>query len=304
MLTGMDIPVAAAPWLVLGVVLGTLLPVLTVVGVLAVRRRRPGPDAPAAPSGATAGFGEDDLPAFLEFPPGSAPPAAAARDGWAPLSTAAPPAPAPPARQRGAGTTGVLAAMAGTALLLIGAAAAVATARAPGPADPHGQEQRTTGAPRPGTVDARLTFAGVVLERHAVGVTVAYPRVRVRADGDRAVAEIELPTFNCLRTEAPEDPLGAGCAPSVPEYAELSAPDLQVAAGDGALRVSGRFATSSRPTGSPPRSTGRVYELTVSAFPRDGRAGTGREPATGQLQLGDERVRSSAGEPNTITFGG
>ncbi|MFD2090382.1 hypothetical protein [Blastococcus deserti] len=303
----MDIPVTAGPWLVLGLVLGILLAVPAALGALAVRRRRPGADPPASPAGSVADPVDDDLPAFLEFPPGTARAPDTATGGWAALSTAVgTPAGSPPtpfAPRRGSGTGAVLAAMGGTALLLIGAAAAVATARTPDPDAPRSDERPASATPRAVAVDARLVFEGVVLERHAVGVTVAYPRVRVRTDGDRAAAEIELPTFNCLRTDAPEDPRQAGCTPSVPEYGALSGPDLHVSADGGGLLISGRFAATRRQTGSPPEPTGRAYDVTVRAAPRDGRAGPGQEPATGLLHLGDERVPTSAGEPSTITYG-
>lgn len=300
----MDIPVTAGPWLVLGVVLGILVPALAALGVLALRRDRSRPEAPVAAAPPPAGFGEDDLPAFLESPPGSVGTPAASSGGWAALGSPVPPPPAPGNGANRSGSTAVLVAMAGTALLLIGAAAAVATARTTDPPDAPSPERRTTEASRPGDASARLTFGGVVLERHAVGVTVAYPRVQVTTRADRAAAEIELVTFNCLRTEAPEDPVAAGCTPSVPEHAELSTPELSVAADGGALRVSGRFATVRRPNGSPPVPTGRVYELTVSAAPADGRAGEGREPATGLLRIGDDRVGTRDEGPNDITYGG
>jgi hypothetical protein len=51
-------------------------------------------------------------------------------------------------------------------------------------------------------------------------------------------------------------------------------------------------------------TTGRVYELTVRVAPRDGRAGQGQEQATGVLELGDDRVRTSDREHNAITYGG
>jgi hypothetical protein len=304
MLTGMDIPVAAGPWLVLGVVLGVLLPALAALGVLALRRTRPERDArePLPP----AGFDEDDLPGFLESPAGCVR-TPAASGGWVALTAPAAPPPASPARRDFSPTTAALAAMAGTALLLVGAAAAVATARtteSAGPAAGARGSEPATAAPRPAEVSARLSFGGVVLERHAVGVTVAYPRVQVTARGGRAVAEVELVTYNCLRTDAPESPATAGCTPSVPEHAELTTPGLTVRSDGAGLRVSGRFATSSRSHGTAPAPTGRVYELTVRAAPADGRAGEGREPATGVLELGDDRVGTTADGPNDITYAG
>jgi hypothetical protein len=201
--------------------------------------------------------------------------------------------------------------MALTALLLVGSAAAVATAPSADPAAGTEQgrpEARPTGArpterDRPGNVSARLTFGGVVLERHAVGVTAAYPRVRLTSDGEHRAAEVELVTFNCLRDEAPADPVAAGCARTVPEHAELSAPELRVEVRGDGLRLRGRFPTFRRPNGSAPVPTGRVYELALSAAPRDGRGGEGREPATGLLDLGEDRVSTVDEGPNELTYG-
>jgi hypothetical protein len=313
MLTGMDIPATAGPWLVLGLVLGILLPALATLGVLALRRprSRSRPDAaPAVPPpagfGPPADLGEDDLPAFLESPPGSAPPPAAPSGGWAPLGGPATPGPGTAlpaaARRDRSGTTPVLAAMAGIALLLIGAAAAVATARASHPGS--GGEQRATDAPPPAEVSARLTFGGIVLERHAVGVTVAYPRVLVTSRTDRSTAEVELGTFNCLRAQAPEDPAAAGCTRAATEYAELSTPELRVVPDGAALRISGRFATVLRPNGSPSVPTGRAYDLTVTSAPADGRPGEGPEPATGLLLVGDDRVGTGDDGTSEIAYGG
>src|SRR4051812_15774238 len=214
MLTVMDIPVTAGPWLVLGVVLGILLAGLGALGVRALRSRRSGPEvqppaASAPPRSGPPRFGEDDLPGFLESPPGSARTPPAPSRGWATLAAPLPP-PSPAVERDRSGTTAVMAAMAGTALLLIGAAAAVAAvSAAEGPADSAratgSRDRPTTEAPRADDVSARLTFGGVVLERHAVGVTVAYPEVQVTT-GARATAEIELVTFNCLLAEAPDDP--------------------------------------------------------------------------------------------------
>jgi hypothetical protein len=305
MLVGMDIPVTAGPWLGLGVVLAILLPTLAALGVLALRRSRSPREEPAGPA-ALDGFGDDDLQAFLESPPGSAAPTGTP-EGWTSLSAPAPAPPIPsPPRDR-LPTSAVLVGMAVAALLLIGAAAAVAAARTTGPSDaprsagdPGGA---TAGTADPGPVSARLAFQGVVLERHAVGVTVAYPRVLLATGTDGAVAEVELPTFNCLLAEAPEDPVAAGCTRSVAEHAELSAPELTVAADDGVLRFSGLFPTNRRPNGSPPVPTGRAYELSVQAAPADGRAGEGREPATGLLRIGEDRVGTSDEGPNEIRYG-
>jgi hypothetical protein len=299
MLTAMEIPVTAGPWLVLGVVLGILLAALAALAAVGLRRRRaPGPPAPSPPPE----HGIDDLPGFLESPPGSTPAADDPHPAWPALSAPPrPPAAQPPEPVPGGdgGTRRALLAMAVTALLLVGAAAAVAI----------GTEDRPGRAPQAGTepvgdVTAELAFEGVVLERHAVGVTVTYPRVRVTVRDGLPAAELELPTFNCLRDTAPEDPVAAGCSRSVPEYAQLAAPDLGLRTDGDGFRVSGAFPTSRRPNGSAPVSTGRVYEITVDVAPRDGSLDEGSEPATGRLELGGDRVGTSPDGPAEITSGG
>jgi hypothetical protein len=142
----------------------------------------------------------------------------------------------------------------------------------------------------------RLTFGGVVLERHPVGITATHPTVHLTSDGDQAIASVELPTFHCLTGEAPRDPGAAGCVRSVTEYAELATPALEVTGRDGEVRLSGRFPTYVRPNGGPPVWTGRVYELTVTAAPAAGPAPSGWRRATGTLQLGSDRTRST-GDP-------
>ncbi|TFV60161.1 UNVERIFIED_ORG: hypothetical protein E4P37_19655 [Bacillus sp. AZ43] len=286
----MDIPVTAGPWLTLGAVLGILLALGGAAAVLLLRRR----------PGGTAGGGpvEDDLAAFLESPPGTdgAPLRPAA--GWAVL---APPPPAPdpaPERHR---TARALAAMAAAGLVLVGGAAAVAAVRSG--ADPA--EPATSAAPAaPAALAAELTFAGVVLERHAVGVTVGYPRLRVTGGDGGAVAGLELPTFNCLRDDAPEDPLAAGCTASVVERAELSTPRLRVRGDADGLHLTGEFATTRSRSGADPVPTGRVHAITVRAAAADGRAGPEPEPAVGELELGGGRVPTAGPGPNEISVAG
>ncbi|WP_164704621.1 hypothetical protein [Blastococcus litoris] len=286
----MEIPVAAGPWLVLGVVLGLLLPLLAAAAVLLARRR-----GAAAPAGEP-DPGGDDLPGFLESPPGTGP-APAAAEGWAALGPPAPPA--HPAPVRDDGTRRALAAMGATALVLVGA---VATVAAVGGADDAGRSDRDP-APPPATT-AQLAFEGVVLERHPVGVTVAYPRVEVTVRDGRAAAEVELPTWNCLRDSAPADPVVAGCSRSVVEHAELASPALALETHGDALTVSGSFPAFRRSNGSAPAPTGRVYEIAVEVAPRDGTADGGSEPATGSLTLGDERAVPSEAGRNEITAAG
>jgi hypothetical protein len=135
-------------------------------------------------------------------------------------------------------------------------------------------------------------------------VTAAYPTVHLTADRERSLASVELPAFHCLSDEAPRDPVAAGCARSVTEYAELADPAVEVTVRDGEVRLSGRFPTYIRPTGGPPAWTGRVYELTVTAAPAAGRAAAGWRPAVGSLRLGSERSEST-GDPevNRLRYG-
>jgi hypothetical protein len=330
MLVAMDIPAAAAgPWIALGIVLGILLLVLAGLGaVLVLRRTGAGPDGtlPSRPAPSPAGgYPEDDLPGFLAAPPGSDGAPVAPAGGWPALSSDPParpdPEPGPVGRERGGSETArVLAVMAVAALLLVGGAAAIAAGSRSAEAVPDaadatdgrgGDDRRpvpTSPVPRhpaPGALaatsiplgrhglTARLTFGGVVLEQRAVGVTVAYPAVSVTASGGRAgaLAHVRLPTFNCLTAQPPEDPVAAGCTPSVTEYADLPSPALAATRNGNRLRISGSFPTYVRPNGGPPVWTGRVYELLVTVEPGGGEASGGWVPAEGVLHLGQGRAR-------------
>jgi hypothetical protein len=293
MLGPMDIPTAAAgtapvPWLVLGVVLGVLLVLLAGLTAALVLRRRA-----AAPPPADADEPEDDLPGFLESPPGSGPGGAPAPAGWAALTATPAAAPVPvPTRRGRRDTVVVLAAMAVTAALLIGTAAVVAaTSRSE---DRRGQHDGDRSSRAQDGAAARLTFGGVVLEPRAVGVTATYPVVEITVDGDETRAQVEFPTFNCLSGAAPADPVAAGCTPAVTEYADLTSPDLVVSREGAGLRVSGRFPTELRPNGSAPVPTGRVYDLEITAAPADGEVARGWRPAEGVLHLGQESVATVA----------
>jgi hypothetical protein len=315
MLVGMDISPAGpwiAPWLVVAVVLGVV--VLVGVGTLLVLRRRDG----AIEAGPPPGFGDDDLPGFLESPPGSAGEPAPRAAGWPVLAPAPQPAAPPPPGPPG-GAARRTAVIAGAALLTsLLVVAVLAFAPRPGPRGPDGaggpHERRTSDRPQapaaevpeapvpgdPGAGEladvtvppgrdggaARLAFGGLVLEQRAVGITATYPVVEVTWDRRGGVAHVRLPTFNCLTTEAPEDPVAAGCAATVVEYADLPVPDLAVTGDDGTVLLSGRFPTYVRPNGSPPGWTGRVYELRVRATPVDGAPDEGWVPAEGEIRLG------------------
>ncbi len=328
MLWGMDSPAPAAAWVVLA---GALL-ALAAVGV-ALARTWPGrtgvaPEAPppaAAPpvagpvAPAVRRWAQDDLPAFLEAPPGTPRPPAPER--------AEPPVAGGDPDDGRAGHT--VAALAAAALALVAALAVLALlpgraetpTAAPPPAVPTAAPSTTPPAPRPRPPDlppvpadplpgehgagllaarsvplgddgasARLTLGGLVLERRAVGVTVAYPAVSVTVgDGGAALAHVRLPAWNCLGTTAPEDPVAAGCRPAGTEYADLPTPALTVTRDGDALRLAGRFPTYTRPTGTPPAYTGRVYDLSVVAAPA-GRLRDGEAPADGTMFLGTERA--------------
>jgi hypothetical protein len=302
MLVGMDIPAAAAaPWIVLGAVLGVLL--LSAAGLAAyllLRVRTPTVGASVAEEPSGPGAGDDDLPGFLESPPGSPGAPAVPVQGWAALTAAStPPAAAPAARRGRWDTVGVLAALTVAGALLIGIAAALAVAS--GSQDPPAPSARADGEQAAGLA-AQLTFGGVVLERRAVGVTAAYPHLRLTSEGERTIAHVELPTFNCLTGEAPDDPVAAGCTAAGTEYAELATPALTVQRDDGGVRISGRFPTDLRPNGTPPVSTGRVYELEVTAEPTgEGHPGEW-VPATGVLRLGDDRATTTGGPDDRLRF--
>ncbi|MGY1743521.1 MULTISPECIES: hypothetical protein [unclassified Blastococcus] len=281
------------------------------------------PDAPP-PASPPPAFPDDDLPAFAATPPGTPgaapPPESPARVRVAAAGTGADGGP-PPGRVLLAMTAAALALLAVLALLAgaargtredSGAPADATTAGAPPPSPPAPlpvpdlppvPPEPVPGQPGAGTLAAvsvppdaggwaaRLAFAPLVLERRAVGVTVAAAAVGVtsRADGT-ALAHVRLPTWNCLATEAPTDPAAAGCVPGPVEYADLPSPALRATAEDGGLRLTGRFPTYTRPAGGPPLYTGRVYELTVTLSAGEPVDAGGWAPARGTLFLGTDRA--------------
>ncbi|WP_147263082.1 hypothetical protein [Geodermatophilus sp. TF02-6] len=304
---------AVVPWVVLALAL------LALAGLAAAeltgRRRRPA--APPAPARPVPRFPHDDLPGFLDAPPGTPVPPA-------PVSAAA--VTEDTARLDGSGR--VVVGTAAAALVLVAALAGVAAgvrddapapapATAAPPAPPTGTATPSRPLPAlPGVpadplpgesgagaladrsvplgrdgVTARLSFGGIVVERHAVGTTVAYPSVSVTAtgDGSTALAHVRLPGWNCTAAEPPEDPAAAGCVRSVPEYADLPSPALTVTRDGADLRLTGRFPTYTRPIGTAPAYTGRVYDLTVTVRPADP-VREGAADAVGTLFLGDGRA--------------
>jgi len=168
------------------------------------------------------------------------------------------------------------------------ASAAPLTAAAPG-------DLAATDLP-PGTdgFAAAVSFGGVVLEPRAVGVTVAYPALRVSSDGDRTLAHVELAVWNCLADTPPADPAVADCRRGLTEYADLPTPDLQAVRSGGGVQLSGSFPTYTRPNGSPPVATGRSYALEVRLQDRRG-------SVSGTLQLGDGQAAAAPG--GTFTTG-
>lgn len=314
-LDAMDVPAAAAgPWIALGAVVGILL-------LLAVRAIASGFGSGASPrpsaSSRPVAEPRDDLAAFLDSPPGTPGAPDDDRDGWAPLAPAAPrpAAPAPAPAGVGSHPAGVLAALAVAALLLVGAAAALAASArwsgsAPAAAEPGASSPATTSPatgtpstpPDPDAVATRLTFEGVVLEEHAVGITAAHPELLLTVEDGRAVGRLELPTLNCLATSAPPAPADPTCRPGRTEYADLSSPDLRVVRDGDELTVSGRVATSRRLPGGTVEETGRSYEMTVTVDVAD--VGT-PGPAPARLEWGDQRVAGRADDlPPGVSPGG
>ncbi|MGY1606905.1 hypothetical protein [Geodermatophilus sp. SYSU D00700] len=315
----MDSPAPLAAW----VVLGGALPALTAVAVLLVRTRPrgaapPDPSPPAEAAAVTRRWAHDDLPGFLEAPPGTPPRPAPARPE---PPSAAPAGEGAAVRTVAALTAAALALVAVLAALALGSGRGEAPAAAPPPpaappspppatpttrppdlppvpADPLPGEQgagwlaaRSVPLGDDG-VSARLALGGLVLERRAVGVTATYPAVSVTVGEDgTALAHLRLPTWNCLGTTAPRDPEAAGCTSTGAEYADLPTPALAVTRDGDALRLAGRFPTYTRPAGTPPVYTGRVYDLSVTVAPA-ARLRDGEARAQGTLFLGTERAES------------
>ncbi|WP_299952257.1 hypothetical protein [uncultured Modestobacter sp.] len=308
----------------------------------------------------------DDLPGFLENPPGSVPALPAAAPGppeapepaatgtgstssSAPLSAGTPPA----GRARGATL--------GAALLLVLAAVTVAITGG-GPAGARGDERDSRQSPGPdgvagptgpatgaaatlraptepavpglaateptaaapaqasGTAAAALALTsvplgedgvaasisaqGLLLEQRAVGLTVTYPSLSVSTDGDRSLAHVRLPTFNCLTAEPPADPVAAGCARSLTEYADLGGPQLQLTRDGDRIELVGLFPTYTRPNGSAAVYTGRAYQLAATIAPAGPRR-DGSAPAAGVVRIGlDSAPTTADGGVNRLQFPG
>jgi hypothetical protein len=321
--------------LVLGLVLGAAAATLVARGPA---RGRAGAHAQAGSEGRTPpGPGAhrvlevDDLPAFLEHPPGSPGPVPAdltdpTRTPTAPATSAAPAAAAPTgatavraARPSGAGrhspdaltTRHTLLAMAAAALVLVLVAVVIAVVGGSGRADDGAGDAAPASAPAgrpagggaPATraepvgpdVAARAAFGTVLLERRAVGVTVTRPTISASRDRAGALAHVLLPTYNCLLPEPPPDPEAAGCARAATEYADATGPDLRMTRDGDRVELAGRFATYTKPAGGPPQHTGRSYRLSA-VLTAAGPERDGVTPASGVLRLGDGNAPTT-GDP-------
>jgi hypothetical protein len=282
---------AAGPWIALAIVLGLASLVLAGLAVALFGRSRRVSVGPVEDT-------QDDLPGFLDMPPGTPAAGSAAPGGL--VALAAPPSPPPAAPERSRRPHAVIAA--GAAVLVAAAAVLVAVwapsaSSASSARHPHHADRQPASDSRPARdVQARMTFAGVVLEERAVGVTVTYPEVEFTRNSDGGVAQLTLPTWNCMTAEAPDDPADAGCVRGRTEYAELSSPELETSRADGTLRFSGDFATSTHPTGSAPETTDRVYAIAVEVTPEEALRGRRWTHATGVLELADRRAESVDGE--------
>ncbi|GAB3357628.1 hypothetical protein [Modestobacter lapidis] len=316
--------VAAA--LLLGAVLGAAA--ATLVAGRSGRRGGAGTGGPGGTTAPVPGARQvrevDDLPGFLEHPPGSPDPPPAAVAGPAPATGATA---TRPARRSGAGRHSpdalsarrTLLAMASAAAVLVLVAAVIAlvggddpagdgtpasspvpsptppepTPLEPTPAEPAPTEVAAGAladrsvAPGDDGLTARASFGTVLLERRAVGVTVTRPDFDVSSDGERSLAHVRLPTFNCLVREPPADPESAGCARGATEYADLSSPGLRMTRAGDRLELAGRIATYTRPPAGPAAYTGRSYPIRAT-LTAEGPERDGRTPAGGVLRLGPD----------------
>jgi hypothetical protein len=316
MLIRMDGSPTTAPLVVL-VVAGLGLLLVLLAAALLLRPGRPGadvaeddlpgfhahpPGSPGAPAPPSAGG------APVPLAPASAPDALA-------RPAVVPGPPAPPG-DGGRSVARFLLALAALALALIAAAAAVAipsaradrastpspAAASPSPAVvvpdlPAVPDSPAAGQPGAGELAhlslplgrgdtrARLEFGGVVLEQQAVGATMTRPAAGLTTSGRQALLHLRLPTWNCLAPNVPDDPAAAGCVASVTEYGDLASPALSMSTDGRSLVLQGRVPTYTRPNGSGPVYTGRVYDVTLTVRPGQ-RLGLRRYVAEGALTLG------------------
>ncbi|MCZ2849973.1 hypothetical protein [Modestobacter sp. VKM Ac-2978] len=310
---------ATARWVVVSVLLALAAGLCAALASILLTRGRAAGRATGSPD--AEGHAEarvealDDLPGFLADPPGSpAPvPPRTSRTG----ATAVPVGTPGGAVSR---TTASVATLTAAALLVLAAVAVGAPTGRAGDdtlaAPPAGTTPSAAPVPNPTAPDPDVTapitpaagtgagalafrsvplgadglaatasFGGVLLEERAVGLTVTYPDVSLTTDGRRALAHVRLPTYNCLTTEPPADPVAAGCIRSITEYADLASPELQVTRDGDRIELAGLFPTYTRPNGSAPSYTGRAYQLAASIAP-DGPRRDGTTPATGVVRIG------------------
>jgi hypothetical protein len=325
MLGPMDSSAAAiGPLVVLGVAAVGLLVIAVVAVVLlrpALRPAEPG----AGRRGPLPAFPDDDLPSFRARPPGFPGAPSPRTMSSAPVALAPTLPPARPSSRRDAlPVAPFLLALSAFALLLVAGAAAVAlpSARAertspaiPPASEPPGivpvlppvPDSPTAGQGgagelayvslplRRGDVATTLAFGGVVMDQHAVGVTATYPALSLTTHGTEGLVHLRLPTWNCFSPDAPADPTTAGCVSSVTEYADLPTPALRMTDYGNNLVVQGRFPTYTRPNGSAPEYTGKVYDVTVTVTPSR-RLASGRQVAEAVLTLGSGTARTT-GDP-------
>ncbi|MCZ2812364.1 hypothetical protein O2W15_13060 [Modestobacter sp. VKM Ac-2979] len=310
---------ATARWVVVSVLLALAAGLCAALASILLTRGRAAGRATGSADAEARVEALDDLPGFLADPPGSpAPvPPRTSRTG----ATAVPVGSPGGAASR---TTASVATLTAAALLVLAAVAVGAptgragddtvaappigtastpTATAPTAPTPTASEPAVTApiTPAAGTgagalafrsvplgadgLAATASFGGVLLEERAVGLTVTYPDVSLTTDGRRALAHVRLPTYNCLTTEPPADPVAAGCVRSITEYADLASPELQVTRDGDRIELAGLFPTYTRPNGSAPSYTGRAYQLAASIAP-DGPRRDGTTPATGVVRIG------------------
>ena len=239
-------------------------------------------------------FAEDDLPGFRAAPPGTPTPVAPAHR---------------PVVDRRRRRSRLLAAAAVGVLLLSGAVTVLVAgtrgpvAAGPSPAASASSPPLPAAEPVPGDVGARLTAAGLVLARVPVGVTAGFPRVSVSTSGDRALLHLELPTANCLLSEAPARPEDGGCQATTTEFADLRTPSLRVDRAGGRLTFSGRTPTYLRPDGAPPVWTGHSYDLTVTVdLPAP--SGDAPLPTAGTVTIADQTAPTLPDPAlTTVTYG-
>ena len=333
MLAPMDLAAASAgPWLVLGVVVGLLLAAGLVLAAVTLRRN---PEAGARLTGdgepeqrPFSGWTEDDLPGFLDRPPGTAPdattpsPGAAAGDPplAAPEPAAAPPRRRVPAHSATASTAAaapdparLLLVLATLAVLLVGVASALAVldARNPSGTEAAGPsptwdvpdltplpEQPESGDPGAGRLAARSVPIGD--EGALARLTFEGLVLERRAVGVTAA----YPSISVTAAQVPGGPALAHVRLPVWNCLTDTAPDDPIAAG--CRRLPPEYAELPTPalsvteSGDGLRISGRFAtyvrpagsppEWTGRVYPLTVHVRPDGDDATGTLHLGTERA--------------